>query len=258
MNSDKCETADPADKITRWPAQAEYRFDRVKSGQEWAALIWESGREWVKRPTNNTTHALGKERMRTIGALRGQEGFPKIQWANLRAPKRAQLEKMFRLAPGELENYDVLVDDPSRKADEWRASLRRQGFVVFDLGVPPRDGLAKWQPVPKRYPTRAALLAKFEAWLDQNPKWWKGKGDRRRSEQFTGNLKPTDALRWLAWLRISRSARSSHKRTADGNAQDFVLRNDVFSGWLKLPTSPAKRSKWKADLEVLLKLVCKP
>jgi hypothetical protein len=258
MNSDRRETADPADKITAWPAQAEYRFDRVKSDQEWAALIWECGREWVKRLENNTKNALETERMRTMGMLRAQKGFPKTPWVMLRDPKRAQLAKMFRLAPGELENYDVLVEAQSRTADEWRASLRRLGCVVFDLGVPPRDGLAKWQPVPKRYPTRAALLAKFEAWLDQNPNWWKGKGDRRRGEQLTGNLKPKDALRWLAWLRISRSARSSHQRTADGNAQNFVLRNDVFSEWLKLPTSPAKRSKRKADFEVLLKLVCKP
>lgn len=243
---------------SKWPCEEGYRFDNVEPGQEWAALIWESCREWVDRPQNEKKEARESERTRTMGTLRRHESFPNTPWLGLNTEKRTELAQLFRVAPGAIEDYGVLVDSSFVTAEEWRVSLRRQGCVVFDLGVPPRDGLAKWQPVPKRYPSRAALLAKFETWLDQNPAWWGERGDRRGSELFTGNINPADALRWLAWSRISRAATVSRQKTAAGNAQDFVLKNENFRKWLCLPSTAAKRSKWKADFERLLEMVCKP
>jgi hypothetical protein len=258
MSRDGPTRSPSADGVSKWPCEDQYRFDRVKPGQEWAALIWESCREWVECPQNETKEARGTERTRTIGTLRRHEFFPDSPWLTLTTEQRTQLAESFCVAPGEIESYGALVDSPSKTADEWRVFLRRQGCVVFDLGVPPRDGLAKWQPLPKRYPTRAALLTKFEAWLDQNPTWWERQGDRRISELLTGKTKPIDGLRWLAWARISRAATVSRQKTADGNAQDFVSESEDFSVWLRLPATAAKRSEWKADFERLLELVCKP
>lgn len=205
--------------------------------------------------------------MATISVLRVVPEFPKTAWLALAAGTRKMCIQQWHLRAGELEDFEPLVrnqrviGDPLT-AEEWRQSLRKEGVVVFDLGLPPRDARLRWvhQFGLQTQPTRAELLARFAAWLDANPEWWDGLGDGRKVTRTGGKEQPREGLRALAWAKVLAACGS------DKAACAFLER--VFScdsglkAWFSLslePRAATSRSRLgNATVQKWQRRICEP
>lgn len=228
-------------------ADFEWRFDRVESEHEWACCVWEYGRCWHDAPGRSGRLSA---RMATVGALCEIDGFPATPWLGLARSVQEQCAQRWRYAPGELEDYEPLVRAKSEMLGamteaQWRDWLRKEGVVVFDLGLPPRDARPEWQDEVfgvQRQPSRAELLSRFAAWLDANPQWWHGEGDRRSIARTGGKAGPRDGLRGLALWRVRRALGSARKLGSDKETCDFLTRifaEDLeLQSWFKLSLEP--------------------
>lgn len=245
-------------------AELEWRFDRIQPAHEWAACIWEYGRRWHETPGRSGRLFA---RRATVDVLCRIDGFPSKPWLGLAKPVQGACAQRWRYAPGELEDYEPLVRNrpPGSipfSSDEWRESLRREGVVVFDLGLPPRDARPSWQAEvfqEQRQPTRAELLARFAAWLDVNPEWWDGVGDRRTSARIGGKESPRDALRALAWTKIREAVGSD--KAACVYVSDVFARSPKLKEWLAIslePRAEAARSRLCAVARKWQLRICKP
>lgn len=248
------------------PNEIEWRYDRVEPSHEWAACVWEYGRRW-----HHTPGRCGrlKARMATVGALCEMVEFPNTPWLGLPQGFREECSRRWRYAPGELEDCEPLVRAVAKvfgptptNAEEWRVYLRKEGVVVFDLGLPPRDARPKWQDGEigvERQPTRAELLARFEAWLDANPSWWHGQGDGRVVSRIGGKESPHEGLRALAWAKIRETA-VSDKAACDYLDKAF-MRSSILKQWFAIslePRATTVRSRLRRASTKWQKRVCEP
>jgi hypothetical protein len=240
------------------PPETEFRFDLVLPGQRFACLVWESLRLALHEgATQDEITQRGN-----LSIALNLEAFPPPKdtpWLAISPPLQRQAADIWPEHEASLQTgYDSLAlfapfkgqpapagwQRPSSRThvregspDWWRAHFENIGCVVFDLG---QKGLFQ----------KSELVARFQAWVEENPDWVRSDGHHLQSANPRVYLLD-DRLRRLAWHRLHTLAKAPEFQNTtyspSGTALEWISTFPVFAEWLQLPDRETARSKWKMD-----------